>query len=39
MKLRRLTAKGIEQFSAFLDSLNTSNPQGVRSADRRRESV
>jgi hypothetical protein len=29
MKVRRLTAKGIEQFSAFLDSLNTPTPQGV----------
>lgn len=29
MKVRRLTAKGIEQFGAFLDSLNTPTPQGV----------
>jgi hypothetical protein len=29
MKLRRLTGKGLEQFSAFLDSLNTPAPQGV----------
>src|SRR5688572_16464021 len=29
MKLRRLTAKGIEQFSAFLDSLNTPTPPRV----------
>jgi hypothetical protein len=29
MKVRRLTAKGLEQFSAFLDSLNTPSPQGV----------
>jgi hypothetical protein len=29
MKVRRLTAKGIEQLSAFLDSLNTPTPQGV----------
>jgi hypothetical protein len=29
MKVRRLTTKGIEQFSAFLDTLNTPTPQGV----------
>jgi len=29
MKVRRLTTKGIEQFSAFLDSLSTPTPQGV----------
>src|SRR5688572_2008024 len=29
MKLRRLTLKGLEQFTAFLDSLNTPAPQGV----------
>jgi hypothetical protein len=29
MKIRRLTAKGIEQFSAFIDSLNTPMPEGV----------
>ena len=29
MKVRRLSAKGIEQFSSFLDSLNTPAPQAV----------
>jgi hypothetical protein len=29
MKVRRLSARGIEQFLAFLDSLNTPTPQGV----------
>ncbi|AMY07419.1 hypothetical protein LuPra_00592 [Luteitalea pratensis] len=29
MKVRRLTVRGIEQFTAFLDSLNTPTPQGV----------
>lgn len=29
MKIRRLTVKGIEQFTAFLDSLNTPTPQSV----------
>ncbi len=29
MKLRRLSATGIDQFSLFLDSLNTSTPQAV----------
>lgn len=29
MNVRRLTAKGIEHFSAFLDSLNTPAPQGL----------
>ena len=29
MKLRRLTANGLERFSEFLDSLNTPAPQGL----------
>ena len=29
MRVRRLSARGIEQFIAFLDSLNTPTPQGV----------
>ena len=29
MKLNRLSTKGIEQFSIFLDSLNSPEPQGV----------